>query len=335
MPLSRQAPQAAAPCSSTAVQGRLRSVLSDPSLAALALAAVSLEAEEAEEPPQQQQQRRRPPQPRRGLFACFARPAVVEAAPAAPPASPGWEREASTRSGRARGTSHELSAHSGRAPDWSSYSGRDASARSGGRAGEWSARSGRALGGSERSVRGGVARDPSVRGCHRATSVEVLCDTDTATWSPANFGCAPSSPSCQTQPGAANPCSRTSGDSCASGSVPLASPRGLLELSHALGASVDSLASGAPRVCAVPARHASGALPAPLGLSAPCRCCNPRACAPCLQKPRSCTCTACCTQPPWHRPSRWRRRAAPCRASPACRCSLTRSAGAAMPPPRC
>lgn len=239
------------------MQGRLRSVLSDPSLAALALEAVP--AEEAEEP---QQAKRRPPQPRRGLFACFGRPAVVEGTPAAPPDSLGGQREASAHSGRARSGSHELSARGAVAPDWSAYSGREASARGGscrgsGRAGEWSARSGRALGGSERSVRGGIARDPSVRGCHRATTLEVLSDIDTAAWSPAEFGRAPSSPSCQPQPGAADPCSRNSRDSCSSAvSAQLSSPRGLMEISQALGASVDSLASGAPLALA---RSAPGA----------------------------------------------------------------------------
>ncbi|KAI3438649.1 hypothetical protein D9Q98_001071 [Chlorella vulgaris] len=72
------------------------------------------------------------------------------------------------------------------------------------------------VGGSERSMRGGVVRDPSLRGCRRATTVEVLCDTDTANWSPAAFGRCPSL-------SARQGCSRSS-----SSSEDRLSPRGIV-----------------------------------------------------------------------------------------------------------
>ena len=50
-------------------------------------------------------------------------------------------------------------------------------------------------GGSERSVRAGVVRDPSVRGAQRATTIEVLADVDTALWEAEDFGNAPFPPS--------------------------------------------------------------------------------------------------------------------------------------------
>ena len=254
-------------------QGRLRSVLSNPSLLAQALeeAEEARQAAAAEEQPQQQHlpAQQGPASPRRGLFACFGRPAVVEGGQASPPPSPSKEREASGCTGQAGNRSLEVSAHSGAARAERSARGcceasarggihrgtslpGDFSARSGqGLASEWSARSGRALGGSERSVRGGAERrDPSVHSCQRASIVEVLSITDTASWSPAQFGQPPSFACHQKLPAplaADGCCSRTSRDSCrdsTSDCVPHSSPRGLLELNQALGRSVDSLCSG-------------------------------------------------------------------------------------------
>jgi hypothetical protein len=73
--------------------------------------------------------------PRRSFFACFAKPVVAEA-PASPVAAPAYTPASSLRSGRGN-------------------------------------RSNSLRGGSERSLRNGVPRDPSVRGCKRATLLEV------------------------------------------------------------------------------------------------------------------------------------------------------------------
>lgn len=292
-------------------QGRLRSVLSNPSLLAQALeeAAVAqqlaeVEGQGAPESPTAQQQAEAQPagaqrqvaSPRRGLFACFGRPAVVEDGQPTPPASPGKEREASARRGQVAGRSLDASARSGAARgEWSAYSGREASARAGsqrsrgppgewsarsgrGPASEWSARSGQGLGGSERSVRGGAERrDPSVHSCQQARIVEVLCDTDTAYWSAADFGQPPAPAAghkAPTAPAGDGCSSRTSRDSCressASDCVPRSSPRGLLELNQALGRSVDSLCSGGGRgqvggllLRGTPCRSRSTAAPGP------------------------------------------------------------------------
>lgn len=266
-------------------QSRLRSVLSDPSLLAQALE----EAEEAQQAAaaegqahhqqrglaqqgaEQQQGQRQVASPRRGLFACFGRPTVVESWQGSGPPSPGKEGEVSSRSIQARSRSLEVNARSGVARgERSAHSGWEPSARGGscrgaalpgdfstrsgqGHANEWSARSGRALGGSERSVRGGAERrDPSVVSCQAASFVEVLCDVDTVSWSPADFGQPPAPTAAHKVPAPLGAdgccCSRTSRDSCqessASDCVLHSSPRGLLELNQALGRSVDSLCSG-------------------------------------------------------------------------------------------
>ena len=146
-------------------QRRMRAVLSSPVLATLALAEAEEDAAAARAAGEDAARRAADEaaaaaHPRRrgsGLFRCFSRPAVLEDGAAS--------REPSARGGSARGGSPrgDCSAYSGRG-DFSAYSGR----------GELSTRSGISLrGGSERSVRAGCPRDPSVRGYLRATSVEV------------------------------------------------------------------------------------------------------------------------------------------------------------------
>lgn len=129
-------------------------------------------------PAQQQKQQQKPaPAPRRsGLFACFSKPDV--------------RQEASSE--------EELSASR------STRSGYTNLSNSGFR------------GGSEKSMRGGVVRDPSVRGCQRATSVEVLCEADTAFWTAADFGRAPS-------------LSTSTYSSSSSAGAPRGSPRGVVD----------------------------------------------------------------------------------------------------------
>lgn len=185
-------------------QRRMKTVLSSPVLATLALREAEQDAAAAKE----EEQRAEAAQPKRGggLFRCFSRPAVLDDPPA---------REPSARGGSARGGS--------RRGDCSAYSGRAS--------GDFSARSGISLrGGSERSVRAGCPRDPSVRGYLRATSVEVLAAVDTALWSPVDFGHTPS---------LSSRCSEdTSGDS----TVDRYSPRSMLD-AYGQGLSVASLSS--------------------------------------------------------------------------------------------
>lgn len=148
-------------------QTRMSRMLSNPNLAKQALEEVEAEAAAATAAAQQEQEERAAAAPRRGLFACFSRPFVLEQGPGGShserSARGGMARDCSARSGR-----REFSARSGAAPaDFSARSGRDFSARSG-RDPAHSLR-----GGSEHSMKGGVVRDPSVRGCRRAASVEV------------------------------------------------------------------------------------------------------------------------------------------------------------------
>ena len=95
--------------------------------------------------------------PKRGLFACFSKPAVAD------------------DESRPRGAQYTPSSSLGNGQYTPSSS---------------------LHGGSERSMRGGVVRDPSVRGCKRATTVDVVHDADTAYWTAADFGRAPSSSAC-------------------------------------------------------------------------------------------------------------------------------------------
>lgn len=156
-------------------QRRITTVLSSPTLATLALAEAEEDAAAAKAAAGAHKAATdKAAAPRRGgLFRCFSRPSVLE------DGSPASPCERSARAGSQRGDFSaysgrgELSARSGRRGDFSACSGRaDFSAYSG--RGEFSARGGVSLrGGSERSVRGGVARDPSVRGYQRATSLQV------------------------------------------------------------------------------------------------------------------------------------------------------------------
>lgn len=202
-------------------QSRMKTVLSNPTLATLALADAEAQGVEQQ---QQQAEQQQPPTPRRGLLACFGRPAVVEGdAPSG----------AGTRGAGVRA-------------DFSAYSAREISARGGSLSsrslpadlGSSSARlrdpATSLRGGTERSMRGGLARDPSVHGASRAATVELLLDADTALWAPADFGRGPSLL-----------CQRMSRDS--DDSVHRSSPRGLLEgvAQGVLGASIGSLCSGA------------------------------------------------------------------------------------------
>lgn len=156
--------------------------------------------------------------PRRGLFACFARPAVRLA-------DPDWSHNGSARSGRER-SMRGGSARGGSARGCSALPARGSRSVHAGLSAS--------LGGSERSVRSGAPRDPSVRGCRRATSVGLLYEGDSALWTPAELGRAPSL--------AVAGSSRSS-----SSSVHRASPRSLADgLYGVFGHSVASMSSGAP-----------------------------------------------------------------------------------------
>lgn len=178
-------------------QGRLRSVLSNPQLSSLVMdqgPPATVQEEEAGPAASSGAQA-----PRRsggsGLFACFSKPAVVD-------------------------------------PDCSRRSG-GRSARGG--AGNWSTRSGGhnpSLGGSEKSVHSGAPMDPSIRGCKRATSVELLYEGDTARWSSSKLGRAP-------RLSGAAVCSRRSSSSSAQRS----SPRSVALEGLAFGLSLASMSS--------------------------------------------------------------------------------------------
>lgn len=159
-----------------------------------------------------------PAAPRRGLFACFARPAVKLA-------DPEWSHNGSVRSVHERGKR--------------SASARGGSSRSCAGLAERGSRSVHAglsssLGGSERSVRSGAPRDPSVRSGRRATSVQLIYEGDSALWTPAELGRAPS-------------LGQAGSTRSSNSSVHRASPRSLADgLYSLLGHSVASMTSGAP-----------------------------------------------------------------------------------------
>ncbi|KAL4445896.1 hypothetical protein ABPG77_009095 [Micractinium sp. CCAP 211/92] len=190
-------------------QGRLRGVLSDPQLSNLAM---DPPAGSAPRPNDDEQPAKAP---RRGLFACFARPAVKLA-------DPEWSHNGSVRSVHERGKR--------------SASARGGSSRSCAGLAERGSRSVHAglsssLGGSERSVRSGAPRDPSVRSGRRATSVQLIYEGDSALWTPAELGRAPS-------------LGQAGSTRSSNGSVHRASPRSLADgLYSLLGHSVASMTS--------------------------------------------------------------------------------------------
>ncbi|KAL4425702.1 hypothetical protein ABPG75_009718 [Micractinium tetrahymenae] len=205
-------------------QGRLHNVLSNPQLSSLVM---EQPADAAALPKQEQpadaaalpKQEQPAPAPRRDLFACFSKPSVKLV-------DPEWSHNGSARSGRER-SARGGSARGG-GSSWGARSGCSPSAR-----GSRSAHAGLSvsLGGSERSVRSGAPRDPSVRDCRRATSVELLYEGDSALWAPAELGRVPSL--------GLSGCSRSS-----SSSVQRASPRSMGDgLYGLLGHSIASMSS--------------------------------------------------------------------------------------------